>query len=270
MKFLLLFSFLLASLFAQKPELLLLKKYSDDINVTGWVMSEKLDGVRAFWDGKKLISRSGKVFNPPKFFTENFPPFKLDGELWSKRENFEEVVSIVNRKKSHNGWNKLTYNIFEVPDQKGNLYKRLEKITNYVENHFTPYLKVVPQITVNSTEHLKKYQKQLELKGAEGLVVRDPSLVYFTGRSSSALKVKTYIDDECEVVGYTKGNGKYDGVIGSLMCRMQDMNIIKIGSGLSDYLRAVPPSVGTMITFKYYGLTNKGNPKFPIFMRVRN
>ena len=47
-----------------KPELLLLETYKDQ-NISGWLMSEKLDGVRAYWDGEKLISRGGKVFAAP-------------------------------------------------------------------------------------------------------------------------------------------------------------------------------------------------------------
>ena len=48
------------------------------------------------------------------------------------------------------------------------------------------------------------------------------------------------------------------------------MQIIKIGSGLDENQRAIPPKIGTIITFKYYGLTSKGNPRFPVFLRVRN
>jgi len=71
------------------------------------------------------------------------------------------------------------------------------------------------------------------------------------------------------VVGYNGGHGKYKGLLGSLSCRMDSMQVIKIGSGLSDKQRKNPPKIGTVITFKYYGLTSKGNPKFPIFLRVR-
>ena len=52
-------------LLAQKPNLLLLQTYKDQ-NITGWVMSEKLDGVRAYWNGKNLISRGGKTIQAPK------------------------------------------------------------------------------------------------------------------------------------------------------------------------------------------------------------
>ena len=81
-------------LFASKPDLLLLKVYKDQ-NITGWVMSEKLDGIRAYWDGKNLISRGGNIIYAPKWFTKDYPSFELDGELWTKRKDFENISSIV-------------------------------------------------------------------------------------------------------------------------------------------------------------------------------
>ena len=122
MKFFILLA-LVVSLYAQKPNLFLLNKYAEDTNVTGWYMSEKLDGVRAFWDGKKLISRGGKVFNTPNFFTKDFPQHSLDGELWTKRGDFSATTSIVRKKKPHKGWENITYNIFEVPNADGTYLK---------------------------------------------------------------------------------------------------------------------------------------------------
>ena len=227
-------------------------------------MSEKLDGVRAFWDGEKLISRSGNVFAAPAFFTKDFPKHQLDGELWTSRDDFSNVVSIVNKKEEHNGWNKLSYNIFEVPQAKGNLLERLSAVKE------TKYIKIIKQIKVKDTQHLDDFLKTVEKKGGEGVVVRDGDLEYYTGRDNNALKVKSYIDTECEVVGYHQGQGKYEGLLGSLSCRMKNMQVIKIGSGFNEYERKNPPKIGAIITFKYYGLTSKGNPRFPIFVRERN
>lgn len=263
MKFLLFF-FVVLSLEAKKPELLLLNNYEDDINVTSWYMSEKLDGVRAFWDGEKLISRSGKVFKAPRFFTEDFPKHELDGELWTLRDDFSNVVSIVNKKEEHNGWHQLSYNIFEVPQAKGTLLQRLSQVKE------TKYIKIIKQIKVKDKKHLNDFLKSVEKKGAEGVVVRDGSLEYYTGRDNNALKVKSYTDTECEVVGYNQGQGKYEGLLGSLSCRMKNMKIIKIGSGFNEYERKNPPKIGTIITFKYYGLTSKDNPRFPIFLKIRD
>ena len=56
---------------------------------TGWLMSEKLDGIRCFWNGAQMYSRNGKLFYPPKWFTEALPKnLALDGELWTKRNDF--------------------------------------------------------------------------------------------------------------------------------------------------------------------------------------
>ena len=250
-------------LFAQTPELFLLKNYTQESNVTSWYMSEKLDGVRAYWDGKNLISRNGKIFSAPSFFTKEFPPYELDGELWSQRGEFSHIASIVNRKKPHSGWRQLTYNIFEVPNADGNLQKRL----NLVDK--SQYLRVVKQIKVENREHLEKFLKSVEKKGGEGLVVRDATLPYYTGRSKNALKVKSYIDEECEVVGHNVGTGKYAQMLGSLTCKMSNNKLIKIGSGFNQAQREKPPKKGAIITFKYYGLTSKGNPRFPVFLRIR-
>ena len=259
-RYILILVFLITSLFAQKPELFLLNKYSEDINVTNWYMSEKLDGIRAYWDGEKLISRSGKVFSTPRFFIKDFPSHKLDGELWTKREDLGNIVSIVNRKKPYDGWSKIRYNIFEVPEAKGNLIKRLSLVKS------SKYIKIIKQIKVKKQNDINKFLKIVEQKGGEGIVVRDANLSYYTGRNSNALKVKSYIDDECEIVGYNKGHGKFEGMIGSLSCRMKNMQVIKVGSGLTQHQRAIPPEIGAIITFKYYGLTSKGNPRFPIFL----
>ena len=82
---------------AVAPDLLLLNKYRPGMDVSGWYMSEKLDGVRAYWDGQQLVSRQGNLFAAPAWFTEKLPPFELDGELWIARGHFEKTLSIVSK-----------------------------------------------------------------------------------------------------------------------------------------------------------------------------
>lgn len=80
------------------PEnVLLAKKWEKDIDPTGWLMSEKMDGVRAFWTGTSIYSRNKNRFWAPDFFTKNFPKCQLDGELWTGRDDFHTAVSIVKR-----------------------------------------------------------------------------------------------------------------------------------------------------------------------------
>ena len=253
---------------AEAPKLLLLKTYQHDTNLTGWIMSEKLDGVRAFWDGKRLISRSGRVFNPPQIFIQGFPPFALDGELWTKREDFEHIVSIVNSKDSQERWLELTYNIFEVPNQDGDLFERLDVLKLYLREHPNKRLTIIPQTKVKKKSDMESFYKNIiSLKG-EGIVVRDPSLMYYVGRRSDALKHKPFMDAECRVVSVLEGKGKFSGQMGAVECEFNE-KVIKIGSGFTHKQREKGLRIGTIISFKYYGLTHLGNPKYPVFLRVR-
>lgn len=231
-------------------------------------MSEKLDGVRAYWNGEKLLSRNGKVFATATWFTKDFPPFEVDGELWTKREDFEHIISIVNRQNPHKAWGELSYNIFEVPHQKGGLLERLEVLKTWLKKHPNTFIKIIPQKPCSGSKDLENRLNELDKKGAEGLVVRDPNAPYIDKRSSKALKVKHFDDAECKVLGYTQGKGKFKGLLGALRCQWQD-KVLKIGSGFSLDERKHPPQIGERVTFKYKGLTRLGNPRFPVFLRVR-
>lgn len=250
---------------AQKPKLWLLKTYKNQ-DLSGWVMSEKLDGIRAYWNGKNLISRGGKIIHAPAWFIKDYPSFELDGELWTKRKNFENISSIVRDKNPSEYWKEIKHYIFEVPDAKGNLFHRLKKVEAFENN----IIKILPQIKIQNQQHLEIFHKDLENKGAEGVVVRDPKMPYIASRTSTALKIKTFHDAECEVIGHTKGKGKYIGMLGALKCRLNNGIIFKIGTGLSDNERRNPPKIGELVTFKYQELTKYGKPRFPVFLRVRS
>jgi DNA ligase 1 len=70
--------------------LMLANNWDPDKNdPTGWLISEKLDGVRCFWDGSEMWTRTGKPFYPPRWFKDLLPKdLGLDGELWTKRDDF--------------------------------------------------------------------------------------------------------------------------------------------------------------------------------------
>lgn len=256
------------AVFAGKPDLMLLKEYEDQ-NVTGWLMSEKLDGVRAYWDGKKLISRGGLELNAPAWFTENFPPFELDGELWSKRGDFERIVSIVKKKEPHDGWKDLTYNIFDVPSANGGLMQRLSKLEYYLKLNQIEYISIIKQLTCKDETHLKSFLKEVEKMGGEGIVVRNPESKYATKRDSNVLKVKSFYDAECEVIAHNLGDGKNKNLLGSLTCKDEKGMTFDVGSGFSDAQRKNPPSLGEKITYKYQEITKGGKPRFPVFLRIK-
>ena len=251
------------------PKLILLTPYKPDMDIAGWLMSEKLDGVRAYWDGHQLYSRQGNRLAAPDWFTSKLPAFELDGELWIKRGHFEKTLSIVSRDSPHAGWRDISYNIFEVPNASGGLKSRLRQLQQYIGDHSLSHLKLIQQVICKNKKHLQQQLKLIEQKGGEGLVLRNPYSQYETGRSLNALKVKSFNDMEGQVIGYRLGKGKYKGKTGALWIQIAGDKRFYIGSGLTDDERNNPPPLGSVITFKYQGFTAKGIPRFASFMRIR-
>lgn len=253
---------LLFSLEIQKP-----KTYEKNFHkIENWVMSEKLDGIRAYWNGKELITKNGNKIYTPKWFIQNFPPFALDGELWTKRGDFENIQNIVLDKIPSKNWNQITYNIFEVPNQKGNFFQRIQIFKNWKSKKNIPHLKIIPQIVCNNEEHLNQFLEELVSKKAEGVIIKNPNSSYFTGRINDILKVKKFYDDEGLVIAHNyneKNNFK------SLVIKLKNGVVFNLGGGFSNKQREKPPKIGEIVTFKYYDLTKYGKPKFASFLRVR-
>ncbi len=250
-------------------DVLLPMVYEGDIDITNWLMSEKLDGVRGYWDGKKLLSKNGRSFNPPKAFTKNFPDCAIEGELWGGRNTFEKTSSIVMRHEAHDGWLDLKFAIFDVPEAGGGFEQRLNMAIQWFEKHPSEYAFVITQKTVKGKEHLKNELLRVEKLGGEGLIVRKPDSLYSSGRSADILKVKSYYDMEATVIGYIEGTGRNSGRLGSILVELPNGTQFKIGTGFTDKERNNPPPIGTIVTFKYYGFYKSGIPKFPSFLKIR-
>lgn len=251
---------------AQPLNLMLLEQYQGQ-EIDGWVMSEKLDGVRGFWDGKQLLSRQGLPLAPPDYFIAGFPPFAIDGELFSERGKFEEISATV-RAANPKGWHKLKLHVFDVPNAEGDLFARLATLRRYLDTHPQPNITIIEQIPVRDPTHLNQFFEQIQQLGGEGVVVRNPNSPYIHGRSAQILKFKAVQDEECTVVAHHGGKGKYQGKLGAITCE-NARGRFRIGSGFKDADRANPPPIGSRITYKYRGLTANGKPRFATFWRER-
>ena len=255
--------------FRKKAPVMLAHRWDKQVDIKGWWMSEKLDGVRGYWTGKEMISRSGNPFRAPKWFTSNFPATPLDGELWLGRQQFSELVSIVRRKTPDADWKKVRYLIFDAPLVQGGFEKRLEFARLWFQQHPNPYAEVLKQQICQNEAHLRKKLRKIESLGGEGIMLRKPDSSYEVGRSYNLLKVKTYEDAEATVIEHLPGSGKHAGRLGSLLVELPNGIQFAIGTGFSDRERDNPPPVGIIITFKYYGYHKSGIPRFASFLRIR-
>ena len=253
----------------QTPQLLLANVWNPSIDPTGWWMSEKYDGLRAYWDGQKLWSRKGNLIHAPDYFLAEFPrDIALDGELWIGHGKFEETISIVRSETPDDRWKRVRYMVFDAPQAKGSFEQRMQflRATVSEENRF---VRVVAQERCQGVDQLLAARDRVVRQGGEGLMLRQPESAYEPGRSPTLLKVKPYDDAEATVIAYEPGKGKFAGKLGSLRVRTDDGREFSVGSGLTDAERESPPPVGTVITYRFQGLTAKGLPRFPSYLRVR-
>lgn len=70
-------------------------------------------------------------------------------------------------------------------------------------------------------------------------------------------------------MAHLPGKGKHLGRLGALLVEMPSGKQFKLGGGFTDAQRENPPRIGGLVTYKYYGLSQRGIPKFASFMRVR-
>ncbi|MEM9074831.1 MAG: DNA ligase, partial [Myxococcota bacterium] len=247
--------------------LLLAHKWENDVDLTGWWMSEKLDGVRAYWNGTTFLSRLGNEFHAPDWFVEELGDEPLDGELWVGRQEFQRTVSIVRRQDRSDLWKEVRYVVFDAPGEKGSFEERMEVARTRLEG--LTYASALAQEPCESLAHLRKELARVEGLGGEGLMLRKPGSKYVAGRSSTLLKVKTFHDAEGVVVGYVPGKGKHKGRTGALILELEDGTRFNAGTGLSDKEREDPPAVGAVVTFRYQELTKAGVPRFPSYVGER-
>src|SRR6185369_8110478 len=111
--------------------------------VRNWFVSEKLDGMRTYWDGgitrglvasdvpwanvtkdgrynetiysTGLWTRYGKTIQAPNWFLDKLPNHPCDGELWAGRGMFQFVMSTTKQLVPDERWAKINYKIFDVP-----------------------------------------------------------------------------------------------------------------------------------------------------------
>ena len=253
----------------EAPDLTLAKTYREGTDLGAYYASEKLDGVRAYWDGEKLRSRRGNVFAAPKWFVAGFPKTPLDGELWSKRGDFENISGAVRRARPHEGWRKIKYMIFDMPKESGDFRARLRAMKKTAAAANLPHLQVVPQWEINNAEELRAKMAEITAAGGEGMMLRRKDSPHRGGRNGDLLKLKPFADAEATVLAHLPGKGKFLGMLGSLEVENDDGIRFRVGSGFTAAERKSPPPVGARITYKYNGFTNSGKPRFPVFLRVR-
>jgi DNA ligase-1 len=250
------------------PPLLLAQKAPAGLDPSRYWVSEKLDGVRAYWDGQRLFTRHGQPIAAPGWFIAHLPAQALDGELWMARGKFEAASAAVRRQQPlDEEWRALHYMVFELPGAPGSFEQRAGLLRTLAAQASWEGLQAVPQERLPDNAALQARLAAVVRAGGEGLMLHESSADYQSGRQPSLLKLKPHDDDEAVVLGHVAGAGRLQGMLGALRVRNAAGQEFSIGSGFTDAQRRTPPAIGSTVTYRYRGLTGSGLPRFATFLR---
>jgi DNA ligase 1 len=253
------------------PPAMLAKVYRSGVPLADYLVSEKLDGVRGYWDGEKLLTRGGEQIVVPGWFTAGWPDFPLDGELWVGRGQFASAVSIVRQKTPDDAaWRRLQFMVFDLPAHPGPYAERNAALKPLLAALAQPWLRPVEQFKVADRAELRAAFERVVGNGGEGLMLHRAASLYQAGRSDDLLKLKPYEDAEAKVIAHLPGKGKHHGKLGALLVETPEGLRFRIGTGFSDAQRRNPPALRSWVSYRYIGLNEgSGIPRFASFMRVR-
>ena len=244
--------------------------------ITGWYMSYKIDGIRAYWDYNmgKLLTRNGKEIFAPQWFLDGMPDFDLDGELvfapdGNECGQFQKTCSVVKRHNPDDRWLSVKYFVFESPSWPFTFDAVYDSLKNRL---FAAHIEVLKQVKCTSIEQMREMHDKYTAREGEGLMLRAPDSYYESKRSKKLLKVKIWDDAEAVVREYHPGEGKHEGRLGGCICTWHDNRndrTFHVGVGFTDEERENPPKIGSIITFSYFGMTDGGSPRHPKYLRIR-
>jgi DNA ligase 1 len=259
--------------------LLLAQKWTPKVDPSGYWLSPKLDGIRAYWDGEgTLWSRLGKPFvKAPAEYLALLPRgVPLDGELYLGPGRFNDTVRAV---KGHAGWGELRYVVFDAPHDVDTFERRIAVARRFWHD-------VAEQTPCAGHVHLQAELAEAEDAGLEGIMLRKPGSLYEGKRSRTLLKVKTFQDCEAKVTAVYAGKGKHAGRMGYLTCELESGVTVDVGTGFTDDERAdawqdarnvagvggepAHTWLARRITIRYQELTPAGVPRFPSFVCRRD
>jgi DNA ligase-1 len=242
--------------------------YKEDskINVEGWFMSEKIDGMRAYFDGKQFWSKNGNKINVPDSFIKFFPNFPLDCELWGGYDRIDEtnfeLKQACRKKGSYKmHWENYILSVFDAPHVQGSYDKRHAYLVDNFSQYCNSSIHLLPMEICRGKDHLQQRLEEVVKKGGEGIIIHDPQLHYHPGRTNKLLKVKEHFDS-IVIFQHLKPRAR------TFICKQLENDVIcevRCSAGS----RRTPPQPGTKIHITHQGLFNRSQKyRHPVLVKI--
>jgi ATP-dependent DNA ligase len=254
------------------------------------IVQRKFDGVRCLAvlnsDGTvKLMSRKGKEFPHLDHIRSDVAAnnsnesLVIDGELYSDTLTFQELVGLVRRVTLKEGNEaqmlEVSLRVYDCIDlnNEPDFLARYRTITGITTG--ARFLSLVENISVSTEREIHEAQARFVEEGYEGAMVRNHLGSYAIGKRSANLqKVKTFLDDEFEIVGFTQGTGGETGCV-IWVCTTQSGKHFSVRprgtrEERMEYFQNGDDYIGQWLTVRYQELTDDGIPRFPVGISIRD
>lgn len=201
------------------------------INVKGYYMSLKYDGLRGKYLDGIMYTRNGHIIQGIEHITKELLSLNinsLDGELLIPGEHFQISSGQI---RSTNSSINAMYHVFDTAELNIPFKDRLQKLQGLA---FPECIKVVKHSLIKDNESVdRNFEKALNA-GYEGLVLKSPNHLYKQSRSKDWLKMKAEDSIELLITGLYEGEGKWKGMAGGCICQYKDTKVRASSGRLSD------------------------------------
>lgn len=257
------------------------------------IVQPKLDGVRCIAHRDK---ESGQVILKTRT-NHSFPHLEhiiaelqnnwvfgnayLDGEIYLPKMGFQKLsglcraVTLTAEERAE--METLEYHIFDgfwLDDLPMAFSDRYENISALYSEHNWTNIKLVDcQIVDSEKEVMQKHE--IYKVPFEGTMIRNMAGPYkLDGRSTNLLKLKDFVDDEYEIVGFSQAKGNDAGTV-IWKCTTSDGKKFDVKpQGTREYRRELFENaenyIGKMLTVKYQETTDDGAPRFGTGIAIRD
>lgn len=286
------FSVQLAEKYFDKPERVEGKTFALTKKIDGGrIIAIRENGEVSFYTraGQKY---EGLVDLAAELFTTFPDGIVLDGEITllanplglSSKDQYKQTMKITRKDGEKHGVKMLVFDILTVEEFKTQKCEHTyDERRQLLENLFgttkRTYFELLPVLyRGKDTAEITKYLEELTSAGEEGVMINICDALYEFKRTTNLLKVKKMNTLDLEIVGVEEGEGRLAGTLGAIHVRYRDGNIVKVGSGFSDWYRNEIWQnqiyyIGKIVEIQYFEETknDKGGVslRFPIFKDIR-
>jgi len=138
-------------------------------------------------------------------------------------------------------------------------------------------ISIVPNFIVENIDEAQAKFKEYYDQGEEGIILKDVNAPWENKRSKALIKFKGELECDLKIVDIEDGTGKYEGMLGALVCESEDGIIkVKVGSGFNDEDRKKIKKqdvLGKVVAVKYNArIRSKHEDEslfLPIFVEIR-